>query len=186
MRYWLLLILWCVATPAWADVFNYAMVKSKSSLKFFAIHKDGPIQGKFTDFDVQIRFGRDALEKSSIVAEVNTASVTSDDAKLVEALKMPQWLSTQLFPKARFVSTSISVMPNTENYIAKGNLTIRDKTIPAVVNFQLKPRGDTEIAEGFMTIRRNEIGLAEGEWKSDDALKFEVRIEFRLIANKQS
>lgn len=173
------------AFPAFAEATAYKLVKEKSSLKFYAINNGSPVEGIFKDFSAQINFNPDKLEESKIVVEVETGSVFTDYDEIVKNLVSKDWLSAIEFPKAIFTSKTISRMPTSDNYYADGTLTLRDKTLPVILNFQLQfPDDKNAIAKGYVTIRRTDYGVGQGQWAKDDVVKNEVRVEFRVVAEK--
>src|SRR5262245_9155201 len=104
-------------TPAWAaDLPIYKVIPEKSFLKFFAIQNGAPVQGRFEKFSADIKFDPAQADKSSIMVEVETGSLTASNDDVVKNLKLPEWLATELFPKAVYTSKKISRMPMTDNY----------------------------------------------------------------------
>lgn len=173
-------------SSALAEVPSYAVIKEKSFLKFVAIQNNAPVEGKFEDFTADIRFDPDHVDQSKIIVEVATGSVTASNSDILQNIKMPDWLSVQAFPKAVFTSGKINRMPGTDNYYADGTLTLRDKTVPVVMNFMME-RFDAKsaIATGSVTLHRKDFGVGQGAWAKDDVIKDEVRVEFRIAADKK-
>lgn len=179
------LALLLVAYPAWGGVPAWTVVKEKSFLKFYAIQNSAPVQGRFTDFTADIRFDADQPDNSSITVEVNTASVQAGNEDVQKNIVLPEWLSANAFPKATFKSKKINRTPFTDNYFADGDLTLKGNTMPVTLNFILKQTGNTSIANGYVTLKRNDFGVGQGEWAKDDVIKNEVRVEFRIFAEKK-
>lgn len=175
------------AFPAFAEVPAYKLLNEKSSLKFFAINNGAPVEGEFKDFSADIKFSPDKLDESKIVIEVKTGSVFAAYDEVVKNLLSKDWLATEAFPKAVFTSKTITRMPNSDNYYAEGTLKLRDKTMPATLNFQLQLTNDNKnaVAKGYCTIRRTDFGVGQGDWAKDDVVKNEVRVEFRVVAEKE-
>lgn len=175
------------AVPALAaDVPGYTLIPEKSFLKFYAIQNGAPVEGKFTGFFADIRFDPEQLDKSTIKVEVSVDSLITANADVGKNLRLPEWLSVDAFPKAIYVSKKISRMPMTDNYYADGELTLRGKTLPAVLNFQFEHMDNSRaIAAGFVTLHRKDFGVGQGEWSRDDVVKDEVRVEFRIAADKR-
>ena len=181
-----ILILCLVPLGALADIPAYKVIKEKSFLKFFAIQNNAPIEGRFNDFTADIHFDPDHLDQSSANVEVSTGSVIVESQDVLTNIKMPEWLSVAAFPKATFTCKKFTRMPQTNNYYADGQLTIRDKTVSAVLNFQMEHFDDKNaVATGYVSIHRNDFGIGQGEWSHDDVIKNEVRIEFRIAAERQ-
>lgn len=173
------------AFAAHADLPAYTLVRQKSFIKFFAIQNNAPVKGKFEDFSADIRFDPERLDQSSIRVEVKISSITAANDEVVSTVKLPEWLSAQAFPTAVFRSRKIWRMPSTDNYYGDGELTLRGKTVPVTLNFMIE-RMDEEgaIAGGYVTLRRGDFGVGQGQWAKDDVVKNEVRVEFRVVAEK--
>ncbi len=181
----LALVVSLLSAPAFAAADNYKMIKEKSSLKFFANNNNAPVEGQFKDFLADIKFDHEKPEDSKISVVVDIKSIAANADKLAETLLGKDWFSADVFPKAVFTSTKITRMPSSENYYGEGTLKIRDKTVPVNINFSLQfADADNAIAKGYVTLRRNDFGIGQGSFAKDDALKNEVRVEFRVAAQK--
>ena len=164
----------------------YSVIKEKSFIKFIAIQNGAPVEGKFDNFTADIHFDHEDLIDSSINVVVDTGSVSVADSDVLSNIKMPEWLNVQAFPKAVFICKKLTRMPGSENYYADGKLTLRDKTVPVVLNFQMTHFDDSvAIATGYVSLRRFDYGIGQGEWSRDDVIKNEVRVEFRIVAEKK-
>ena len=183
---WLAVSALFIAFAALADVPAYALVKEKSFVKFFAIQNGAPVEGSFKNFTADIHFDPKQLDQSSITVEVNTGSVNVANDDVMQNVKMPEWLSVQAFPKAVFSCKKLSRFPDADNYYADGELTLRGKTVPVALNFQMEHMDDHKaVANGYVTLHRHDFDIGQGEWSRDDVIKDEVRVEFRVVAEKK-
>lgn len=182
----LFLISFLFATPSFADVPQYRMIKEKSFLKFIAIQNGAPVGGQFNDFTATIRFDEKNLEQCSIEAEVATGSLAVSNDDVAKNMRLPEWLSIDAFPKATFKSKKFNRTPMTDDYFVEGDMTIRGKTQPATLHFSLKQVENNAIATGYITLKRNQFGVGQGEWQKDDVVKYEVRVEFRIFTEKNN
>lgn len=166
---------------------TYKMVEGKkNTLKFVATMNGAPIEGEFKDFAVDILFSPNDLAKSKVKVEVKTASVSAANEDVATNIVLPEWLSVEAFPKAVFTSKTFSHMPATDNYYVDGELSLRGKTVPMVLNIQLEYVDDIRVlATGYATLRRSQFGVGQGQWESADVIQDEVRVEFRLLADRQ-
>lgn len=166
---------------------TYKMVEGKkNTLKFVATMNGAPIEGAFKDFAVDILFSPNDLAKSKVKVEVQTASVSVANEDVATNIVLPEWLSVEAFPKAVFTSKTFSHMPATDNYYVDGELSLRGKTVPLVLNIQLEYVDDVRVlATGYATLRRSQFGVGQGQWESADVIQDEVRVEFRLLADRQ-
>jgi len=165
---------------------SYAVIKEKSYLKFIALQNSAPVEGAFDDYTAEIHFDPEHPEVSTIKAEIATGSVRTADEEIAKNLKLAQWLDVSAFPKAVFECQKLNRMPSTDSYYGDGTLTLHGKTLPVVINFQMEHfDGENAVAKGFVTIRRTDFGIGQGEWAKDDVIRNEVRVEFRIAAKKQ-
>jgi polyisoprenoid-binding protein YceI len=179
-------VFFLVSAQALADVPSYKVIKEKSSLKFIAIQNNAPVEGRFKDFTADIRFDPQHPEVSSISVEVDINSLSINSEDVLKTVKMPEWLSAELFPKATFLSSKITRMPGSDNYYANGDLTIRGKKVPVILNFFMEHFDDkSAVATGSISLDRKDFAVGQGEWSRDDVVKNEVRVQFRIAAEKQ-
>ncbi len=165
----------------------YTLLKEKSSLKFTATQNNAPVEGKFNRFDADIAFDPEHLDISHINVEVDVASMELADSQTKDTLLTAEWLDTAEHPKATFKSEKIDMVPGTEDFYAKGNLTLRGKTVPVTLNFIIEFVDDGRaIATGYFTMQRGDYGIGQKEWSGDDVIKKAVRVEFRVVADKKS
>ena len=94
------------------------------------------IRGRFQDLAVEADFDEQAPERSSVVARIATASITTDQERRDAHLKSADFLDAERYPEMRFTSTAIArVSPR--SYEITGDLTIRDQTHPVVLHAKL-------------------------------------------------
>jgi polyisoprenoid-binding protein YceI len=173
-----------VSFAAYADVPAYKLVKEESSLKFIATMNGAPLEGTFKDFTADIHFDQDKPDQSNITVEVNTGSVAVANDDVQENIKLPEWLSAGAFPKATFTCKKLS--RNSQNYSGDGELTLRGKTMPVKIEFQMEHMDDYKaIASGSVTLHRHDFDVGEGQWAKDDVVKNEVKVQFRITAEKK-
>lgn len=171
---------------AFADLPSYSVVKEKSFIKFTAIQNDAAIEGRFKDYTADIHFDHENLLDSSITVEVDTGSVMVENEDVQKNITLPEWLGVVEFPKAVFSCKRLVRMPESENYYAEAKLTLHGKTLPVVLNFQLERfDGEVAVATGYVSLRRFDYSIGQGEWSRDDVIKNEVRVDFRIFAEKK-
>lgn len=150
------------------------------------------VSGRFTDFDVTLRQGKDDFSGSAIDATIKTASINTDNSQRDGHLRSDDFLNAEKFPVMKFESTSFEKTGD-NTFTITGNLTIRDVTKPVVLSATLNgtvktPWGDERA--GFVattSINRFDYGV-----KWDKALDTggliagkEVRITLRTELVKQ-
>jgi polyisoprenoid-binding protein YceI len=129
--------------------------------------------------------------------EINVASLTDSDitdaegnAKLVKHLKSDDFFGVEKFPTANFVITSVAPKSGNE-YIVKGNLTIKGKTneieFPAVIVTE----GKSVIATAKITVDRSKYDIRYGSRSFFDNLgdKYiydEFELDLKLVGVPQA
>jgi polyisoprenoid-binding protein YceI len=176
------------AIPAAAPV--WTIVKAESTLGFEATQMGAPFQGQFKGFDGIIAFDPDNLanSKADITIAMDSADAGSDDRN--KNLPTKDWFNTESFPDAHFVTKSIAKGLDKNQYVANGNLTIRDVTLPISLPFTLvitKNDSGESVAKmnGEAVLNRLDYGVGQGEWKDTKSVENQVKIKVSLTAQRK-
>ena len=165
---------------------QWQIVQEQSRLTFKASVYGKEFTGTFPDFDGDIIFDPNNLEKSSADISVSIASVNSDDSERDSQMLGSEWFNVADYPWARFKILTFEKM-GTGKYLAVGELTIKNKTLPVSFPFQLDiveaaEGGNRAFVEGELTVNRQGFGLGEGAWESADIVGLDVSIQIKLVA----
>ncbi len=167
---------------SFAAVPDWKILPADSTLTFTATQNGSPASGKFTQFSGDIHFDPADLKASHIRIIVNMASVTTDYADIAKTLKTADWFNIAAFPQAVFTASDFTKTGD-KTYQAKGTLTIRDKTVPTVLQFTLEEFSQTKArVKGSVTLKRLSFGVGQGEWQKTDNIKDEVQVQFEVNA----
>jgi polyisoprenoid-binding protein YceI len=155
-----------------------------SRLGFSVIQDKSKISGTFNSFTGEINADPDHLKESRIKIIVDMNSISTSFREVAINLKSPDWFNVKIFPQAVFTSTALTKTGD-KTYQAKGTLTVRDKSIPILLNFILEKYSDTEaLVKGSGVVKRTDLGLGKGEWSKTDSLKNDVNIDFVLSVRR--
>lgn len=160
---------------------EWEVIAAESHLAFHGSMMGVPAVGYFRDFDSEILFDPDDLRNARVVVDINMASVDSSHDERDTALRLPEWFSTMVFPRARFETTEIR-QTGDFTYEATGSLTIKGITKDISLPFTLSIDGDNAVVTGSADLSRSDFAIGSGEWASDRLVAFDVRVEFRLVA----
>lgn len=144
------------------------------------------IHGSFEKFDANIIFNPSKIADAKIQIEIDTNSVTLDFADSAAIVKKPEWLNTYSFPKATFVSKNI-ISVNSTSYVAFGTLTIKGKSYPVSVNFNLSNYSQiagTATATGSFNIKRSTFGIGARKPRDANNIEDYITITFTINASK--
>jgi polyisoprenoid-binding protein YceI len=180
-----LVLLFCLPTMSMAAAPAWQIVPAESFITFTATENGGPVVGKFKTFSGDINFAPDQLSTSSVNLFIDIASITDSYNQLAETLKAPDWFNAKVYPQAIFKSTEF-VKTGNNTYQVKGKLTIRDKTMPIVLQVtQEELTATTARMKGETTINRSDFGVGQGEWAKAESVKNAVNIAFVITATHQ-
>ena len=162
----------------------WKIIPAKSKIEFTAAQDSSSVSGSFKKFDGKIIFDRDQLDKSKVTIEVDTTSVDSSFAEVVDALNGAAWLATKTFPKAIFTAEKFTAL-GAKDFRATGKLTLRNKTLPITLDFTLDQYSAINAhATGKTTIRRSAFGIGDHDPRKANDVKDEVIVTFDLSAEK--
>jgi polyisoprenoid-binding protein YceI len=170
------------AAPSNATLYTFSSADSK--VDFVGAKVTGKHDGSFKTFTGSITLPDGKPELGQVKAEIDTSSLTADDAKLEKHLKSPDFFDVAKFPKATFTSTAIA--PNTEagkTHTITGNLELHGVTksisFPATVRVQ----GDNVETDAEFVINRKDFGIVY-PGMPDDLIKDEVLLKLQIRAKK--
>lgn len=173
-----------VATP----VQKWKPVIEQSHINFTGIYEGKLFAGKFSDFDADIVFDPERLDKSSILVVIETTSVKLDDDILNSSVTGSNWLNVRNFPQAVFKSSRIDLAYKSEDglnqYSAYGKFSLggveRDFILPFVVKF-VKSNAR---AYGEFPIKRMDYGIGASVDPNGDMVSPDILVKFDIVATK--
>ena len=170
---------------SFANVPEWKIILEKSSIEFTATQNNAPVTVGFKSFHANVEFDPDKLEESHVCVVIDMNSVNAEFEDLVLTLKSPEWFDVEKFPTATFESTKFTKTEKGD-YHCEGNLTIRDRTLPITIDFELKKYTSKDtVVEGLTTIKRSDFGVGQGEWANTDEIRDKVITRFMLVGVKK-
>lgn len=132
--------------------------KSASSIAFSGTHTGNAFEGRFEQWDGDIRFDPADLANSSVSVLIDTASARTGDATQENSLQTDEWFNPARFPQARFEAATFRAIGD-DRYEAEGTLTIKDKLFPVVLPFRLTIDDTVATMEGELELDRTALDL---------------------------
>lgn len=160
---------------------RWTVRKGQSSLSFSTTQSGSPIRGGFSDWSADILFSPDALAASRVRVTVVMSSFTTQDGDSQGVLGGPQWFDTAAHARAVFSADRFRAL-GSDRYEARGTLSLKGVSRPAVLRFTLRIEGDTARLTGTTTLDRTAFGVGTGEWAGTDDIPAQVAVETRLVA----
>lgn len=165
------------------------MDKSQSSIVFKGSQMGKAFEGRFTDFDTEIRFAPDMLEASNVNVTIRTAAIDSGDKERDDTVKTGAWFDVKNFPVATYESSVFRKTDDT-HFVSEGNLTIRDVTVPVTLPFTLTIVADdvsgekTATMQGSLTLDRSALQLGRGDWADPKSVANNVDVAITVVATQ--
>jgi polyisoprenoid-binding protein YceI len=147
-----------------AQAATYAIDAAHSSVNFKVRHMMvSKVNGSFTGFDGTIEFDAAAPAGGSVVAEIDVATVDTNDEKRDEHLASADFFDVATFPKMTFRSTGLKA--DGDAWLLAGDLTLHGVTRP--VELALEFNGEITdpwggVRAGFTAegaIKRSDFGM---------------------------
>lgn len=174
-----------------ADVYN---VDTKaSSMEWFAEKITGKHNGTINFSSGNITNNHGIL---ATTLEIDMNSIVCTDlsgeykTKLENHLKSDDFFSSAKYPKAKFVSTSITAMKEPKNgftHIVKGNLTIKEKTNEISFDATIHMEENKIVCTGTAVVDRSKFDVRYGSKSffpeiGDKMIYDEFKVKFKVIA----
>ncbi len=122
------------------------------------------VTGQFKNFDATLTASNEDFTDAQISFTADVNSIDTRSEQRDAHLKSDDFFNAEKFPELKFSSTSFT--KNGDNYILKGDLTIRDitKTVELKVDYNgamVDPWGQKKVGfEAEAIIKRKEFGLS--------------------------
>lgn len=139
------------------------------------------VSGSFGNWDANIAFDPDQLDKSSIKATIALASVSSGDSGRDDMLRSDDFFGAGS-PTARFTANRIRSKGG-NRYEAQGALQMKGVSKPVSLAFSLDITGKQARAAGTATFDRRDFGIGAGQFSDTETISGNVTVDFAFRAN---
>jgi polyisoprenoid-binding protein YceI len=169
------------ATP----LIHWDMRADESSIGFKGVQTGDAFTGEFKSFTADIVFVPQNLALSTVKAVIDMSSFEAGNKDRNEALPGKNWFAVKDFPQAVFTTDDFTGLGD-NNYEAKGQLTIRDVSLPVTLPFNLDISEDgVARMSGTLDIDRSDYGVGQGAWAKGEWVDLTVGIDIEIIADKR-
>jgi len=161
---------------------EYKIDPNHTSANFSVRHmKVSTVKGRFSNVEGVINYDPQDVTRSTVKAVIKTSTITTDNTKRDDDLKSASFFDVTKYPEIKFESTKIE--KRGEQYVAIGNLTIKDVTKQVELPFTVTTAelgGKKRLgSDATLTINRNDYHV---DWNKmpgvvDDTVKIELNIE---------
>jgi polyisoprenoid-binding protein YceI len=150
--------------------------KEKSKIEFVGKKPDGKHAGGFKDFKSETKVDFASPEKSTLMIEIVTDSLWSDDEKLTSHLKNPDFFDVKKYPTIKFESTKLEVVD--EKATIYGKLTMLDKTVEVKIPTTNEVTDKSLKVMAEFKVDRTKWGMVYGKGKIEDEVELKIELFF--------
>ncbi len=152
----------------------------KSKIEFVGTKPDGKHEGGFKKFTADATADMENPESGSLEIVIDADSLWSDDEKLTNHLKNPDFFDVRKHPKIMFKATKISHSEGEEKATIVGTLTLLGKEGEITVPIVAALTETTVTITGEFKIDRTKWGMEYGQGKINN----DVAIKTVLVMNR--
>lgn len=171
---------------------SWTVDKPHSSINFSVRHFFTPVNGRFDDFQADVSFDVEDLENSHLDVTIPVGSINTQNEKRDNHLMSDDFFHSNEWPNIRFESQSIE-QTGENQFVARGQLTIRDETRDFELPFELLGIMDHPMMENTKvagitantTLNRTDFGVGVGDWAATMVVGDEVDIQLNVELNSQ-
>jgi polyisoprenoid-binding protein YceI len=170
------------ATAPVANARTYAFSQDGSKFEWVGAKVTGKHDGGFKVFSGTIQVPDGKIESGSVTVDVDTTSVFSDTDKLTVHLKSADFFDVEKFPKARFVSTSVTPGGAAgATHTVTGNLELHGVTKSISFPAKISVSDSEASVDAEFGLNRKDFGILY-TGKADDLIKDDVLIKLDIDA----
>ncbi len=152
-----------------------AITPDNTTIAWVGTKKDGKHNGGFKGIAGSLKSASSDLAASTLSVDIDTTSLFSDNPRLTNHLKSPDFFDVKTYPKATFVSTSIKAEPQGEaTHVINGDLTLHGTTKPVSLPVKATATDEQVTLDGTFTIDRTAFGIAYSPEQVDKEVKITV------------
>lgn len=175
-----------VASPQAAGGQRYVLNPQNSKIDFIGSKVTGSHNGSFEKFTGEIDYANNDPAQSRVKITIDASSVKTDDPKLTEHLKTPDFFDVAKYPQATFQSTAIK--PGGEkgaSHTVTGNLTLHGVTKSITFPATIAVTPNEASVDANFAINRKDFGITYAG-AQDNLIRDDVVMTLRIRATKAS
>jgi len=151
-----------------------------SKITFVGAKPDGKHEGGFNKFACKATADFERPENGSLVIDIDTASLWSDNEKLTNHLKNPDFFDVRKYKTIKFESTKIVTGEDETAAKLVGKMTMLGKTVDVEVPVTVAMEGSTLTLNSDFKIDRTKWGMTYGEGKINNDVMIKALLVFNI------
>ena len=171
------------ALPAFAAAPVWSVDPAKSRLGFTARQGGQLLEGSFARWRAEIRFDPADLAGSSVLVEVDLASLLSGDVNRDKQAQAAEFFDSARYPKGRYRTLAFEAKGD-GLYEVAAELSLKGVTRPIRHPVRIEIADKRASATGEVVLLRREFGFGSGVFDSEQILGPEIVVRFRVEASR--
>jgi polyisoprenoid-binding protein YceI len=163
-----------------AAAVELVMDKDASKITFVGSKKDGKHEGGFKKFDAKAVADFENPENGSLTILIDTPSLWSDNEKLTNHLKNPDFFDVRKYKNIKFESTKITHSDDPGTATITGKMTMLDKTVEVEIPVKVTKTDSTIQLDADFKIDRTKWGMTYGEGQVNNDVQIKALLVFKL------
>jgi polyisoprenoid-binding protein YceI len=180
----LIIAFFAAAAARAASPASYTADPSASRLEFIGVQAGAEFKGSFRKFTAAVDFAPDSLASARFDVQIDLNSLDTMDKDRDQTMRGPDIFDIAHYPTAHYVTRSFT--KTAAGYSAVGALTLHGVTKDVPIDFQFVSTAGQSKIEGTAKLKRLEFGVGQGDWKSTEWVKDEVKVAFSLVLKPAS
>jgi polyisoprenoid-binding protein YceI len=164
-----------IIAPALASAADFPLTDKNTTITFVGTKPGGKHDGGFKTVSGTASVNGADLTTLKLTLDIDTTSLYTDNDKLTNHLKSPDFFGVKTNPKAKFVSTKVEKSGG--DYMITGDLTMLGKTKAITFPAKLAVANSGLSLSSTFTIDRTQWGMTYGAGKVDNAVKLTVVVK---------
>lgn len=152
--------------------------KEASKIEFVGSKSDGRHDGGFKKFDAKANADFDAPEQSSLNIEIDTNSLWSDNQKLTNHLKNPDFFDVRKYSKITFESTNVTPGEEGKGLIT-GKLTMLGQTEEITIPVKTEVTDQRITVNADFKLDRTKWGMNSGQGRVNNDVAVKAHLVFQ-------
>ncbi len=162
-----------LAAPTFAE--SMTLTGENTKVTFVGTKPDGKHEGGFKTVTGTASMTGTDIATLKIEVEFDMDSIFSDNDKLTQHLKAPDFFAVKDYPKAKFVTSSVAKAD--DGYTVTGNLTIKGKTESVSFVAKITAEAGKLKLTSDAKIDRTKFNMEYGKGKIDDVVALKIAVD---------
>jgi polyisoprenoid-binding protein YceI len=178
MKIKLYLLILCLTVFAFSVNAQNSWEQQSCKLSFQINNAGFTVHGGFDQVKALVNFDEQNIEKSSVIADINTESIQTGNSLRDRHLREEGYFDVKKYTKIKAQSLSIRKISKTK-YVGKFQLTIKSVTKEIEIPFDFTSSNGTATMQGNCSLNRIDFNVGSESWILSNEVKIDIKLELK-------